>query len=106
MDWIIACGALSLGLLIGALVGWYVNEAKQINHKVLSLAVWVLAGGIVLGLFRFLSAGDVAAREIWLYPVGLLIGFVAVTILELQYYDYYGKKRPQKADSASGPKSH
>ena len=94
MDWVIIAGTLSLGFLIGALVGWFVNEAEELNYKVLSSSVWVLTGGGVVALFSFLSGG--AFREIWLYPVGLLFGFVAVTAIEIWIYGYDGKKRAGK----------
>jgi hypothetical protein len=94
MDWVIATGSICLGILLGALVGWFVSEAKAMDYRILSSSVGILTGGGVLALFGFLSKGSL--REIWLYPVGLLLGFVAVTILELRYYDYYGKERPRK----------
>ena len=90
MDWMIITGTVCLGILIGALVGWFVNEAKEMDFKVLSSSVWVLTGGGVLALFSFLAGGSV--REIWLYPVGLLFGFLAVTVIEIWFYGYDGKR--------------
>lgn len=94
MDWMVAIGSVSLGLLIGALVGWFVNEAMVMDRPVLSSSVYIMTGGGVLALFAFL-AGHVP-REIWLYPLGLLIGFFAVTAIEVWYWGYDGKKREHK----------
>jgi hypothetical protein len=95
MDWMIISGTVCLGLLIGALVGWFVNEAKEMDFKVLSSSVLVLTGGGVLALFSFLAGGK--NREIWLYPVGLLFGFIAVTAIEIWFYGYDGNKRAGKS---------
>ena len=101
MDWIIALGSFCLGALIGALVAWFVSEAEKMDHKVLAGAISALVGSSVLAMFSFLAGLRGPTHEYWFYPVGLLIGFVAVMLLELRYYDYYGKKRPPKKSAIS-----
>ena len=93
MDWLVASGTISLGLLIGALVGWFVNESKIMNDRVLGTAISILSGAGVLGL---LSGSRSSTREYWFYPVGLLVGFVVVTVIETWYWGYDGKKRERK----------
>jgi len=52
MDWIIATGVLSLGLLIGILVGWYVNEVKIYTEQVVTSSIGIFAGGGVMAIFH------------------------------------------------------
>ena len=94
MDWMIATGSVSLGLLVGAMVGWFVSEAEKMDHKALWAAVSIVSGGGVLALFGAFS--NTMPSEVWLYPAGALIGFIITTALELRYYDYYGTPRKSK----------
>jgi hypothetical protein len=94
MDWVIASGAVSLGIVIGILVAWFVLEAKEMSLQVLSSSVVIATGGAVLALFQFLSASHVA-REVWLYPVGLLLGFCGASIIDTAYYGY-DPNRPRR----------
>jgi hypothetical protein len=87
MDWIIASGAMSLGILIGILIAWFLLEVKEMNLKALSSSVVIATGGAVLALFQFLSPSHVA-REVWLYPVGLLLGFCAASVIDTAYHGY------------------
>jgi F0F1-type ATP synthase assembly protein I len=96
MDWIIVAGALCLGILIGALVGWFFSEAKETTPRVLGVSISALVGSSVLAMFSFLAGFRGPTHEYWFYPVGLLIGFAIVIVLEMTYYDYYGNKRPRK----------
>lgn len=96
MDWVIVVGALSLGLLIGALVGWYFSEAQKTTPVVLGVSISALVGSSVLAMFSFLSGSHGPSHEYWFYPVGLLIGFVIVIALEMTFYTYYGERRPRK----------
>jgi tetrahydromethanopterin S-methyltransferase subunit C len=93
MDWIIAVGSLSLGILIGAIVGWYFSESKIITLPVLAGCISALVGSSVLAMFSFLAGKSGPTHEYWFYPVGLLIGFVVVIGLELMHYNYYGERR-------------
>jgi hypothetical protein len=97
MDDRVAAGATSMGVLIGALVGWFVNEAEEMSEKILVSSASVLSGGGVLALFHFLADPTAPKRELWLYPCGLLIGFVIVTIIEIVEYGYKGEREKDKA---------
>jgi ABC-type transport system involved in multi-copper enzyme maturation permease subunit len=88
MDWLVVTGSTCLGLLIGSLVGWFVNETEQMNEKVLATAVSVLSGAGVWGIFRAVSGVATPTREYWFYPIGLLVGFTIVTLAEIWVYGY------------------
>jgi len=45
MDWMIASGTISPGVLVGILVGYFVNEAKKMDQAILKSAISILAGG-------------------------------------------------------------
>jgi|SRR5665213_648023 len=74
-------GATSLGVLIGMLTGFFVQEAKEWDKHALSSAALVLTGGGVLGFLHWASPTD--AHEVWFYPIGLLAGFGLGTIWEV-----------------------
>jgi O-antigen/teichoic acid export membrane protein len=76
MDWVVICGSLSLGMLVGMLVGFFVQESKTWAHRELSAAVAALAVTGVLAILRF----DAHQREIWFYPIGLVVGFIIGTV--------------------------
>jgi hypothetical protein len=74
-------GAASLGVLIGVLTGFFVQEAKVWDKQALSSAALVLTGGGVLGFMHW--ASPTGANEVWFYPIGLLAGFGIGTIWEV-----------------------
>ena len=96
MDWVIVAGATSLGVLIGALVGWYFSESQKTTPLVLGVSISALVGSSILAMFSFLAGAKGPTHEYWFYPVGLLIGFVIVIALEMTFYDYYGGRRGAK----------
>jgi len=67
--------------MVGILIAWFVLEAKEMSLSVLSSSVVIATGGAVLGLFQFLSRPG-ATREIWLYPMGLLLGFIGALAVD------------------------
>jgi hypothetical protein len=81
MDWMVATGAVCLGILIGILVGFYVQEEIKWDRRALVGAISAFAGGGVMALIHSLVSNG-APREFWLYPVGLLGGFIVGTIWE------------------------
>ena len=98
MDWIIAIGALCLGTLFGALVGWFFSYAlaKELTGRVLGASVSALVGSSVLAMFSFLAGLRGPTHEYWFYPMGLLFGFAVIMIIETYYWGYDGKKRQRK----------
>jgi drug/metabolite transporter (DMT)-like permease len=93
MDWVIAAGAFCLGMLIGAMVGWYFSEAQKTTALVLTVSISAAVGSSVLAMFSFLAGGGKPTHEYWFYPIGLLVGFGIVIGLEMYYFTYYGERR-------------
>lgn len=71
-------GAASLGVLIGMLIGFFVQEAEKWDKRALSSAALALTGGGVLGFMHWAAPPD--ATAVWFYPIGLLAGFGLGTI--------------------------
>ncbi len=84
MNWIVAIGALCLGILIGILVAYFVEEAKEMTFRVLSSAIGVLAGGGVIAIFHLMGTSK-PSDEYWFYPIGLLVGFGIGTYMNWLY---------------------
>ena len=78
----IASGTISLGVLVGILVGYFVNEAKKMDQTILKSAISILAGGGVVAMFSLLGGLKEPPHEIWLYPCGLLAGYFIATVYE------------------------
>ncbi len=72
-----ALGSLSLGIVVGWLVRFFLRRFRTFTPKTLGTVVTILVGGAVV---RFLSADTLVW---WWYPIGLLVGFVAYTLLAL-----------------------
>jgi len=85
MDWLVATGSLCLGIIAGCLVAYFVEEAPEMNKRVLYGASGIFSGGAVIALFHLLGGSSGALREYWMYPIGLLIGFIAGSIYEFFY---------------------
>ncbi len=64
-----ALGAVSLGVVIGWLVSYFVRRFKKFNPQILASTIPIFIGG---GVIKFLQDNSSA---IWFYPIGLLIGF-------------------------------
>lgn len=95
MDWVVICGSLSLGMLVGVLVGFFVQESRTWAHRELSAAVAALAVTGVLAILRF----DAHQREIWFYPIGLVVGFIIGTVWDWKPDEKYHRSRSR------GPKT-
>jgi hypothetical protein len=95
MDWLVIAGVVSLGLLVGLLVGWYVNEEQPFTATGLIASITVLSGAGVLGVFHLIAPAG-ATREYWLYPVAVLFGVLIAPPLSKLYdrlYEEDGKVR-------------
>lgn len=80
-DWLIILGALWLGVFLGTLVGFYVQEADEWGPRALTTSIWVVAGSSTLVLLQFLNP-SAGLREIWFYPLGIVGGFIVGTVWE------------------------
>jgi len=80
-DWLVILGALWLGIFLGTLVGFYVQEADEWGSRALTTSIWVVAGSSTLVLLQFLNP-SAGLREIWFYPLGIVGGFIVGTIWE------------------------
>jgi urea transporter len=68
-------GAVSLGIVIGWLVRFYIRRSQDFNTQTLKTLVSILVGGAVI---RFLDADKTVW---WFYPIGLLIGFIVYSVV-------------------------
>ncbi len=75
-DLLVLFGSLWLGVLIGLLLGFNVQESEQGEHRVLGASAWAIAASVVFVLLRYL--GD--PHELWFYPMGLVGGFIIGTL--------------------------
>jgi Na+/citrate or Na+/malate symporter len=75
-DFVVICGAFWFGAVIGLLLGFLVQEAKQWDQKALTTSILGVAGSSVLLLLRLLAP---TMHEIWFYPMGLVGGAMATT---------------------------
>ncbi|MGY4310455.1 peptidoglycan/LPS O-acetylase OafA/YrhL [Bradyrhizobium sp. USDA 4369] len=76
-DAVAIVGAVLLGFVIGMLVGFFVQEAKEWTRQAMTASVAVIASAGVLALLRY-AAPD--PHDVWFYPAGLVIGFGFGTI--------------------------
>jgi O-antigen/teichoic acid export membrane protein len=72
-------GAMLLGFIIGMLVAFFVQEAKEWTRSALTASVSVLTGA---GSMALLHYGAPDPQSVWFYPIGLVIGFGFGTIWE------------------------
>src|SRR5689334_8111300 len=84
MDCLTVVGVVTLGLAIGLLVGWFINEDEPFTAKGLTTSISVLTGAGVLGIFKYVSPGG-STREFWFYPVGILIGLLVAPFFDVFY---------------------
>jgi hypothetical protein len=103
VDSLAAGGAWCLGLLVGVMVGFFVQETEDWDRRALVSAVGVFTGGGVLAILRW--AASLGGREVWFYPMGLVVGFVIGTIWEhaAPPKDEKRADRSKKSAGRSGP---
>jgi hypothetical protein len=95
MNWLIALGATSLGLVVGWMAGQTFVRLKALDATALGAVVSVMVGAAVIGLFQNFVGGKSAGfpQEVWLYPVGLLAGVFAAV-----YASYSHEKTLRKIE--------
>lgn len=86
MDCLTAVGVSSIGLLVGVLVGFLVNEPQAFSVRVFLAAVSVVSGSAVLAILSLVAATG-GAREYWLYPIFVTGGFFASPLFNW-YFDW------------------
>lgn len=92
-DAIPAVGATLLGFVVGMLVGFFAQEAKEWNRSAVTAAVSVLTAAGALVLLRF---GAPDSHGVWFYPVGLVVGFGFGTI-----WIAFDSEESEEADQAA-----
>ncbi|ARQ01398.1 hypothetical protein [Pseudorhodoplanes sinuspersici] len=88
MDWLVVAGVVSLGFLVGLLVGWYVNEDQPFTATGLVASITILSGAGVLGVFHMIAPTG-PTREFWLYPIAVLLGVLIAPPLSKLYDRLY-----------------
>jgi hypothetical protein len=68
-------GLFFLGCFFGFLASLAVNFSSNVNLKVISASIC----GLLTGALVFLVPGSAVQK--WMYPIGLVIGFLSVTIV-------------------------
>ena len=91
MDFLMVIGVLCIGLVIGTLVGWYVNE-EGASFRAVAGAVYLLAGSGVVAIFYFVNPMG-PTREYWFYPIGIFVAFFASPYLDVHYTSVYKTKK-------------
>jgi hypothetical protein len=84
MNWVVAAGTLCFGIVVGIIVAYYVEEAKVMSARVLSVALGSLGGAGVVAVFTLLGTTR-TSDEPWFYPIGLLGGFGIGTYINWLY---------------------
>lgn len=77
MNIVAAIGSLSLGVVVGWLVRYFIRRFKNFTPQALSFVISIAAGGAAI---KFLEADKTVW---WFYPIGLLLGFVVYTIVAI-----------------------
>lgn len=72
-----AVGATLLGFIIGMIVGFFAQEAKEWTRSAMTASAAVLTGAGAMALLRY---GAPEPQGVWFYPVGLVLGFGFGTI--------------------------
>lgn len=74
---IAAIGAISLGIVVGWLIRYFLLRFEKFNSQVLGSTLSLLTGGVVIGFFGIV---DPEQDVIWFYPIGVLVGFVIYSV--------------------------
>jgi hypothetical protein len=77
MNIVAVIGSLSLGIVVGWLVRYFIRRFKSFTPQALGFVISIIAGGAVI---KFLEADKTVW---WFYPIGLLVGFILYTIVAI-----------------------
>jgi hypothetical protein len=95
MDYTIAAGAISLGMVVGWMVYRTFIQQATLDVKFLSSLISVMVGAGVIGIFQKISGSSSGLpREVYLYPVGLLAGVAAIPVI--RFVDQTEKERQRR----------
>lgn len=89
-------GSLSLGIIIGWLIRYFIRRFKKFTPKILGALISVIFGGAII---KFLSFDK---SVWWFYPIGLLIGFIIYTITVFWALGPPNKKNGKDNDKFDG----
>ena len=82
MDWLVASGCCALGIVVGGIAWHFVTRMTQFDTKALGSVISIIAGAGVLTIFQAVAGkANKLPRELYCYPIGLLIGVGVVALL-------------------------
>jgi hypothetical protein len=87
MDFLAVIGFVCLGTFIGLMVGWFLNSANEPTGKEYSAIIAAAAGAFASFVPFFLRQ---AGREIWFYPIALVVAMLLAPLLDAMYHWFYG----------------
>lgn len=94
MDGLAVAGFVCLGLFIGLIVGWFVNQEGSLDAK--SVSSIILALGTSAVAFIPLFAPRTIGRELWFYPIALLAGLLVAPFLDIAYDKLYEERKGKR----------
>jgi hypothetical protein len=100
MDSLAIVGFYCLGTFVGLVVGWAVNQESELELK--SISSMILAvGGSGASFIPLFSPN--AGREIWFYPIALLVGLLIAPLLDVAFNWFYGLRWVKKINGKAKP---
>ena len=71
-------GIFCLGTVIGWLVRYFIRRFHSFGPQALGTTISIFSGG---GVVKLLKSSEVHQSLVWLYPIGLFVGFVLYSFL-------------------------
>jgi len=96
MDQLAMVGFSCLGIFVGLIVGWFVNQEKEPTAKAYT-SIILAVGSTAVSFIPLFS--PTKGREIWLYPIALLAGLLIAPFLDVAYNWFYGIAWVKKINS-------
>jgi hypothetical protein len=96
MNWVIAIGAICLGLVVGWMAGQTFVQLKRFDVTALASIISVMVGAAVIGIFQSFLGKEPknCPVEVWFYPVGLLLGVAGAEAIS------YSQKKTAQSDAS------